>query len=242
MDPWRDAPARIPTPRGGATADAWINAAAGDLAAEVITNPSGAPSRAFVAAATARTGQAGAAITSVLPKLIPLARRLVSFVRLVLWASVAAVVVILAAVLSLDLPRTLAPWVAVIVVGGVLLIPAVVLMMFRAALVEVLALPEWLRSSPDLVRQHGTELAGLVREANGDTAPSQVRRPGAFSVLRAGRLLLQTHRDLPQYGGLLKLMSLPFLFAVLVCFAAAWAEILFACLAVTVAVSAHLFG
>ena len=227
---------------GGATADDWINAAAGDLAAEVITNPSGASSRAFVDAATARAGQAGAAITAVLPKLIPLARRLVTVVRVVIGASVVATVVILLSVLSLDVPRTVGPWVFLTVAGGILLIPAIVLAVFRGALIEVLELPEWLRSSPDLVRQHGGELAGLVREANGEPTSRRRFRPAGFDVFRAGRLLLQAHRDLPQYGGLLKLMSLPFLFAVLVCFAAAWLEIVLACFTVLFSVFAHLFG
>ena len=225
---------------GGATADDWINDAAGDLAAEVITNPSGEQSRAFVSAATARAGQAGAAITAVLPKLIPLARRLVSFVRLVVWASIVSAIVILLSVLSLDVPRTATPWLALLVVGAILVTPAIVLGMFRGALEEVLELPEWLRSSPDLVRQHGGELAGLVRQANGDT-PGQ-GRAGGFGVFRAGRLLLQAHKDLPQYGGLLKLMSVPFLFAVFVAFAAAWAEIVLACFAVLFSLIAHLFG
>ncbi len=225
---------------GGATADDWINDAAGDLAAEVVTNPSGATSRAFVDAATARAGQAGAAITAVLPKLIPLARRLVSFVRLVIWASVVAAVVILLAVLSLDVPRTVTPWVALLVMGAILVTPAIVLAMFRGALVEVLALPEWLRSSPDLVRQHGGELAGLVRQASGDDGART--RAGGFGVFRAGRLLLQAHKDLPQYGGLLRLISVPFLFAVFVAFAAAWAEIVLACFAVLFSLVAHLFG
>jgi len=234
-------PRTEPFAPGGATADDWINAAAGDLAAEVITNPSGAQSRAFVDAATARAGQAGAAITAVLPKLIPLALRLVSVVRVVIWASVVAAIVILVAVLSLDVPRTVAPWVAMLVIGAILLIPAIVLSVFRGALIEVLQLPEWLRSSPDLVRQHGTELSGLVREANGETSNGGPARAAGFSVFRAGRLLLQAHKDLPQYGGLLKLMSLPFLFLVMVCFAAAWFELLFACFAVVLALLARLF-
>src|SRR3954453_14434916 len=87
---------------GGGTADDWINAAAGDVAAEVITNPSSASSRAFVSAANARAGQAGTAIPAVLARPLPLARRLVSLVRVVIWASVVASLVILVSVLSLD--------------------------------------------------------------------------------------------------------------------------------------------
>jgi hypothetical protein len=89
---------------------------------------------------------------------------------------------------------------------------------------------------PDVARDHGTELAGLVRDA-------RVRRGGPrltslpADLWRSGRLLLAAHDDLPGYGAVLALVSVPFLVASL---AAAVAGIALIFLAPAVVVGAVL--
>jgi hypothetical protein len=57
------------------------------------------------------------------------------------------------------------------------------------------------------------------------TGPTEGRRGFVRDTGRAGRLLLETHRDLPGYGSLLRLVSIPFLIAVAIAVFAAIFEI-----------------
>lgn len=172
------------------------------------------------AARKAREG--GESLLSVLQRLVPLARYLVGAVRALIVASLASIVIVAAVVLAHGVPSLSTAALLVIVLA--LLVPApVILWMFHGALREALALPEWLRSSPDLAKGHASELADLVVAAR---APSSGRKGHLLrDTFRAGRLLLEAHDDLPGYGALLRLMSPFFLVVVLVASVAAIVQV-----------------
>ena len=172
------------------------------------------------AARKARDG--GESLLRVLQRLVPLAGYLVGAVRVLIGLSLASIVIVAAVVLAHGVPSLSTGALLVIVLA--LLVPApVILWMFHGALQEALALPEWLRSSPDLAKGHASELADLVVAAR---RPSSGRRGHLLrDTLRAGRLLLEAHDDLPGYGALLRLMSPFFLVLVLVASVAAMIQI-----------------
>jgi hypothetical protein len=175
-----------------------------------------------MAGSTRRALRNGVSLLRVLQRLIPLARHLVGAVRALIFAAVASMVIITAVVLAHGVPDLSTG--ALLVVVLALLAPApVILWMFHGALREALALPEWLRSSPDLVKGHAAELADLVVAAR---RPSSGQRGHLLrDTFRAGRLLLQAHDDLPGYGAVLRLMSPLFLVLVLVASVAAIVQV-----------------
>jgi len=175
------------------------------------------------AARRARDG--GDSLLRVLQRLVPLARYLTGAVRLLIVASIASMVIVAAVVLAHGVPDLATGGLLVVVLA--LLVPApLILWMFHGALREALALPEWLRSSPEMAKGHASELADLVTAA---------RRPESGphghllrDTFRAGRLLLEAHDDLPGYGALLRLMSPFFLVLVLVASVAAMLQVVVA--------------
>jgi hypothetical protein len=194
-----------------------------------------------------RALQAGSALWALLPKLIPLAYRVARLVQYLIIASALAAVVTLLATLVIDTPSTPAPVVAFVLFAALLAAPPLVLRLFHRALLEVLALPEWLRSSPEVARRHAVELAGLVQAAHGDPSALPAtegsrRRLRVRDVSRAGRLLLDAHGDLPEYGRALRLLNPVFLLVVAVAVVAAVFEILLAGTTVLLAVAVRLFS
>jgi hypothetical protein len=167
-----------------------------------------------------RAAQAATAMISVLRRLIPVAKRLVGVVRVlsIMAAVSAAVIVVCLIAIARDVPRTLASVLLGLVLVGLLLMPAVILRLFYKALREVLAMPDWLRLSPEIVRDHGAELSALVRDVAGEpgSESSDMKRRAFREVPRAGKLLLEAHRDLPEYGSALRVVNPAFLFSVLV--------------------------
>jgi hypothetical protein len=159
----------------------------------------------------ARALRGWTALNEVLVRLLPLARGLVRVVRVIAWSGFVAAGLIVVGVLLADVPTSWWTVLALLVFAAALCVPGGILLLFHGALVEVLALPDWLRRSPDLVREHGTELAGLVAESKGESKRSSWRV--ARDVGRAGKLLLRTHQDLPGYGDMLRLVNVPFLIA-----------------------------
>lgn len=166
------------------------------------------PGRATRLGSSARAG-----VDKVLPileKLVPIARRLGTVVRVYAALAGAAVVVIgLAVVLSG--PVGWAQWAAVTVLVAVLAAPVVLLWIFARALDEAVALPERIRENPELMRGHAGEVAQLVRESHARSRQGRwiVGLPG--DIWKAGRLLLDAHRDLPEYGHAIRLISIPYL-------------------------------
>ncbi|HEY5153822.1 MAG TPA: hypothetical protein VIJ47_03740 [Acidimicrobiales bacterium] len=153
----------------------------------------------------------GRSVITVLQRLVPLARRLIGAVRVLAVASAIAIMVIVATVLGHGLP-SIPVGVLLLVVIAVLAPAPAMLWIFHGALREALELPEWLRRSPEVAKGHASELADLVAESR-RSGPREGR--GFFrDTTKAGRLLLETHRDLPGYGSLLRLVSIPFLIAV----------------------------
>jgi len=151
----------------------------------------------------------------VLGKLVPLSRRISRFVGVFVALVGGASLTILGVLLWRFWPTSVADAVAYLILAALLLAPVVMLWLFHRALAEVVELPARLVAVPDLARDHGSELAGLVRDA-------QVRRGGLRLVSvpgdlwRAGRLLLAAHDDLPGYGAVLTIVSVPFLVGSLV--------------------------
>jgi len=182
----------------------------------------------------------GRSVLAVLQRLVPLARRLVGGVRVLAVASAVAIAVLAITALSHGLP-SVAGAVLLLLVVAVLAPAPVLLWLFHGALREVLALPEWMRQSPDLAKGHAAELADLVAESR-RRAPVEGRHGFIRDSSKAGRLLLETHRDLPGYGSLLRLVSVPFLIAVALAVFAGIFEIGLALTIVTVDVALRLLG
>jgi len=182
----------------------------------------------------------GRSVLVVLQRLVPLAKRLVGAVRVLAVASAVAIAVIVITGLSHGLPS--APGAVLLLVVVAVLVPAPVLLwLFHGALREVLALPEWMRRSPDLAKGHASELADLVAESR-RSAPVEGRHGFIRDSGKAGRLLLETHRDLPGYGSLLRLISVPFLIAVALAVFAGFFEIGLAAAIVTIDVAVRVLG
>lgn len=147
-----------------------------------------------------------------LRRLVPLAGRLTRAVTVYVVLVSAAASTIVVVLLWRLWPSSLVEAAAHVVVALFLLGPVLVLWLFRQALAEALQIPERLLSAPEVARGHGRELADLVRT-------SRVRRDGLHprtvpgDLWRSGRLLLAAHDDLPGYGAVLALVSVPFLLA-----------------------------
>jgi hypothetical protein len=149
---------------------------------------------------------------AVLGKLVPLALRITRFVGVYVVVVGAASATIVVTLLWRFWPASLLDVLSHLVIAAALFAPVGVLWLFHQALSEVVHIPERLVAVPEVAREHGGELGRLVRDA-------QVRR-GRFRVTslpgdlwRAGRLLLAAHDDLPGYGAVLTLVSVPFLIA-----------------------------
>jgi hypothetical protein len=185
-------------------------------------------------------GRSTVVLLQVLQRLVPLARRLVSGVRWLAISAAVSVVIIVVVPLTAGWPGVMGG-AALAVVALILAGAPVVLWLFHDALEEVLALPGWLRASPDIVRNHGRELADLVSESR--AAGRSGRRARVHLVRdgwRAGRLLLETHAEVPGYGAALRLVSAPFLVAVALAVVGALVEISLAPVVVLVAVALRL--
>jgi len=174
-------------------------------------------------AAFDQAARAGSAMLAVLDRALPVLRRVAGGVRFVAWSGIAAAAMIVLSVLLVTGVPSAGGAIAVAVFGLVLAVPGGLLLLFHGAIVEALALPDWLRSSPDLARTHATELARLARVSAGDGAPT-TRRGFVSNFFKAGKLLLEAHGDFPEYGKTLRLISVPFLFAVGVSFIAVIVE------------------
>lgn len=192
-----------------------------------------------------RALQAGSALWALLAKLVPLAYRLAGLVRILGWASAIAGLVTLVATLVIAVPTTAAPVLAMIVWIAILAFPPIVLWLFHGALQDVLGLPDWLRTSPELARKHASELAALTLAARGDPSALPAdgrarRRVGLRDLPRVGRLLLEAHRDLPEYGRALRLLNPFFLVLLVGALVGALVEIAVAGAAVLVALTVRL--
>lgn len=194
-----------------------------------------------------RVAQAGSAIWALLPKLVPLAYRVGRWVRTLAVLATVAAAITLVATLVIDVPTTPAPVLAMLAWAALLAYAPVVLWLFHGALQDVLALPDWLRSSPDLAKKHAAELAGLVLAAHGDpsglpAADRPPRRVGVREVFKAGRMLLEARHDLPGYGRALRLLNPVFLVLVAVALVGAVLELGVAGVAVLLALVVRLLG
>ena len=148
----------------------------------------------------------------VLGRLVPLSLRISRFVGFYVALVAAASVTIVSVLLWRFWPQSLYDVLAHLIVASALFAPVAMLWLFHRALAEVVQIPARLVEVPDVARDHGAELARLVRDA-------QVRR-GRVRVTslpadlwRSGRLLLAARADLPGYGAALTLVSVPFLLA-----------------------------
>jgi hypothetical protein len=190
--------------------------------------------------AVERAARLNTAMWAALDRALPVLRQIVRGVRFFAWSGiVAAVVIIVSLLLATGMPSAGAA-VFLLILAAVLAVPGVLLLLFHGAVVEALALPDWLRSSPEVARSHATELARLARASAGDgTAPT--RRGFARNFFKAGKLLLEAHGDFPEYGKMLRLISVPFLFAVGVSFVAVIVEWFVAVMTFLVAMLATIF-
>lgn len=158
----------------------------------------------------------GAGALRVLERVVPIAARIVGALNVYSWIVIGATATIVVIVGGVTRPRTLVSIITFVLLVAVLAIPGTALRFFRGAMLEVLRLPDLLRSSPDLVRNHGGELAMLVGQA-------ATRKRDRFTALprdmwSAGRILMRAHGDLPEYGQLIRLINVPFLFVSMVSF------------------------
>jgi hypothetical protein len=148
----------------------------------------------------------------VLRRLVPIALRISRIVgAYVVLVGLAASVIVVTLVVRFW-PASLFEVVVHVALAGLVLAPVVVLWLFHRALAEAMHIPERLAAMPDVAREHGSELAGLVRDAQ--VGRGRLRLGSLPRDLwRAGRLLLAAHDDLPGYGAVLTLVSVPFLLA-----------------------------
>jgi len=148
----------------------------------------------------------------VLGRLVPLAVRISRFVGFYVALVAAASATIVSVLLRRFRPQSAYDELAHLIVAAALFTPVAMLWLFHRALAEVVQIPGRLVAVPDVARDHGGELARLVRDA-------QVRRGRMrltslpADLWRSGRLLLAAHDDLPGYGAVLTLVSVPFLLA-----------------------------
>jgi hypothetical protein len=146
----------------------------------------------------------------VLRRLVPLSLKLSRAVgAYVVVVGLAAAVIVLTLVWRFW-PGSWTDAFGLLVVAAILAAPVTVLWLFHRALREVVMIPATLSAMPDVARDHGTELASLVRAAQARRGGMRLAAlPG--DLWRAGRLLLAAHDDLPGYGAVLTLVSVPFL-------------------------------
>lgn len=170
----------------------------------------------FTASARSGIARGGAAALTALERAVPIASRLVGVLNAYSWVVIGASVVLAILVAAVTRPATVGALLPYAIFLVLLAIPGVVLRLFHGALVEVLAMPEWLRGSPDFVRDHGVELAQLAAETASHTRGRLASVPR--DIFRSGRALMKAHGDLPEYGRLVRLINVPFLFMVLVSF------------------------
>lgn len=148
----------------------------------------------------------------VLGRLVPLSLRISRFVGFYVALVGAASATIVAVLLWRFWPGSVYDVLAHLVIAAALFAPVAVMWLFHRALAEVVQIPSRLTAVPDVARDHGGELASLVRDAQ--MRRGQVRLTSLpIDLWRAGRLLLAAHDDLPGYGAVLTLVSVPFLLA-----------------------------
>lgn len=177
---------------------------------------SGAAGASFSSSARAGIARGGTAALKVLERVVPIASRLVGVLNAYTWVVIGASVLLAVLVAIITRPVTVGSVLPYLVFIAILAIPGTVLRLFRGALVEVLAMPDWLRGSPDFVRTHGVELTQIAAETAAHTRGRLTSVPR--DIFRSGRLLMEAHGDLPEYGRLVRLINVPFLFVVLISF------------------------
>lgn len=145
-------------------------------------------------------------LLAVLRRLVPLARGVGALAGALGVAVLASAGALLASAYFYSDTSTVG-WLGWVLFVALLLVPGIVLLLFRSALREVLELPKVLAEMPDVAAAHAGELAELVREAREGPRLRGVGR----GLFRSVRLLLRAHDDLPGYGAVLRLASWPFL-------------------------------
>lgn len=174
----------------------------------------------------------GSALLGVLEKAVPIASGLVGVMNVYSWVVIGATVVIVVLSGVITRPVTVGSVIPFLVVAAVLAIPGLCLRLFHGALVEVLGMPDWLRGSPEFVKNHGVELAHLAGETVAHSRDRNRLTTVPRDIFRSGRLLMKAHGDLPEYGRMVRLINVPFLFVVLISFLAGFFLIGFAVLLV----------
>jgi hypothetical protein len=173
----------------------------------------GSPAAASARAGLARTGTAALAV---LDRVVPIAARIVGVLNVYSWVVIGASVVILVITAAVTRPVTVGSVIPYLILVVALAIPGLSLRLFHSAMVEVLQMPDWLKTSPDLMRAHGGELAQLAGQAAVRSRERLTSLPR--DIFRSGRILMKAHGELPDYGRMIRLINLPFLFVVLVSF------------------------
>ncbi len=179
------------------------------------------------AEASQRGRQGADALLRALKKLLPIARRVEIAARVLAVASATAVVLVALALFIRGFPGDWLMWLVTVAVVAVLAAPPFVLWLFASALREALLLPERLRAEPDLVKGHAREIGALVRDSadRGRAGKRHWLRGLPRDASRAAKLLLEAHRDLPDYGAAMRLISPPFLIMVALAVPFALAEV-----------------
>lgn len=205
------------------------------------TTPAGAdpdpssPSRAGLA-------RGGAAVLGVLQRAVPIATRLVGVMNVYSWVVIGATAVIVVLSGVITRPVTVGSVLPFLLVVAILAIPGLCLRLFHRALVEVLGMPDWLRASPEFVKNHRVELAQLAAETAAHSKDRDRLTTVPRDIFRSGRLLMKAHGDLPEYGRMVRLINVPFLFVVLLSFLGGFLLIGFAVLLVVTAPVVLLLG
>jgi hypothetical protein len=142
--------------------------------------------------------------------------------RLAVAGGAAAAVLVIALARS-STPAGVVDWLALALVGGLLLAPAVVLVLFVVTLRQLLELPWVLRDLPATGRAVGERLAALAGEVRRPRAGG--RRGTLGSAWRAGRALAGIGGALEPFTAVAGLARLPFLLLVAAAAGAAVVEV-----------------
>ena len=167
-----------------------------------------------------------AAAVAAVRRLAPLAAAVAKAVRTAPLVALVAAAVILVALVELTRPDSAGAIALIVVAGLVLAAPAVVLLVFYAALREVLELPARLRALPETARDHEAELTRAIDEARSRSRASLLRLP--LALWRFGGFVRSSHWLLRPYAPVAALASPALLVVVVVALVATALEVVVA--------------
>lgn len=164
-----------------------------------------------------------AAAVAAVRRLAPLAAAVAKAVRTAMLVAAAAAAVIVAALVELTRPDSAGEIALTALAALLLAAPAVVLLVFYAALREVLELPARLRALPETAREQEAELTRAIDDARARARAPLLRLP--LALWRLAGFVRSSHWLLRPYAPIAALASPPLLVGVVAALAATAIEV-----------------